>query len=115
MGGQQFGFGGQSNRGGFGPGGHDGSQFGNFDGRGRGGRGRGGWRGRGHDGMFRGGPDLGFRGRGGHRGDHGPQGGQDRDCQSTSILGSQIIKLFPGNWSDGHNDGNPRGFDNFDE
>ena len=36
MGGQQFGFGGQSNRGGFGPGGHDGGQFGNFDGRGRG-------------------------------------------------------------------------------
>ena len=85
MGAPPFGFGGPNNRGGFG---HDGSQFGNFDGRGRGGRGRGGWRGRGGDGMFRGGPDNGFRGRGGH-GHGGPQGGQQSDLFVTSRSGRE--------------------------
>merc|ERR1719427_2248237 len=114
--GPQPGFGGP--RGGFG-GPQDGPPFGGppgfgspgFDGpfRGRGGRGRGGWRGRGGpDGPFRGGADMGFRGRGGPRGGRGGFGGP------------------PGHWNEGPMDGPPfggppgfggneAGFDNFDE
>lgn len=61
-----------------------------FDGqfRGRGGRGRGGWRGRGGpDSPFRGGPDMGFRGRGGPRGGRGGFGGP------------------PGHWNEGAMEG----------
>ena len=110
---QPFGFGGPTNRGGFG---NDGNQFGNFDGRGRGGRGRGGWRGRGGDGMFRGGQDNGFRGRGGHN-HGGPQGGHQFGSLATSSSERTTIypTLFAGNWGDGPADGNSRGLDHFDE